>query len=54
VVDVYINYLRRKLGDTGPAHLIETVRGQGYRIAVLAPRLGQPADIYALTSRMGA
>lgn len=31
VVDVYINYLRRKLGASGA--LIETVRGQGYRIA---------------------
>jgi DNA-binding response OmpR family regulator len=31
VVDVYINYLRRKLGPS--ASLIETVRGQGYRIA---------------------
>jgi DNA-binding response OmpR family regulator len=30
VVDVYINYLRRKLGPS--ASLIETVRGQGYRI----------------------
>jgi DNA-binding response OmpR family regulator len=30
VVDVYINYLRRKLGSNGS--LIETVRGQGYRI----------------------
>lgn len=30
VVDVYINYLRRKLGPS--ATLIETVRGQGYRI----------------------
>jgi DNA-binding winged helix-turn-helix (wHTH) protein len=28
---VYINYLRRKLGSSGS--LIETVRGQGYRIA---------------------
>jgi DNA-binding response OmpR family regulator len=34
VVDVYINYLRRKLDDHGPLHLIETVRGQGYRIAL--------------------
>ena len=33
VVDVYINYLRRKLGPSGS--LIETVRGQGYRIAGL-------------------
>lgn len=31
VVDVYINYLRRKLGPSGS--LIETVRGLGYRIA---------------------
>lgn len=30
VVDVYINYLRKKLGES--ASLIETVRGQGYRI----------------------
>ncbi|HEX6771109.1 MAG TPA: response regulator transcription factor [Acidobacteriaceae bacterium] len=30
VVDVYINYLRKKLGES--ACLIETVRGQGYRI----------------------
>ena len=33
VVDVYINYLRRKLGPS--ASLIETVRGQGYRIGGL-------------------
>jgi DNA-binding response OmpR family regulator len=33
VVDVYINYLRRKWGPSGS--LIETVRGQGYRIAGL-------------------
>jgi DNA-binding response OmpR family regulator len=36
VVDVYINYLRRKL-DAGELHdaqavLIETVRGMGYRL----------------------
>ena len=29
VVDVYVRYLRRKLGDT----VIETVRGMGYRLA---------------------
>jgi DNA-binding winged helix-turn-helix (wHTH) protein len=39
VVDVYINYLRRKLaaagenGDVG-ASVIETVRGEGYRMSV--------------------
>lgn len=34
VVDVYVNYLRRKLGRS--QGLIETVRGQGYRIASAA------------------
>jgi len=32
VVDVYVNYLRRKLKDTGVNPLIRTVRGQGYSI----------------------
>ena len=35
VVDVYVRYLRRKVG----AHRIETVRGMGYRLAEV-PRLG--------------
>ncbi|HWG19167.1 MAG TPA: response regulator transcription factor [Terracidiphilus sp.] len=30
IVDVYINYLRRKLKDPAPGQLIRTVRGQGY------------------------
>jgi DNA-binding response OmpR family regulator len=30
IVDVYINYLRRKLKDPPPGQLIRTVRGQGY------------------------
>jgi DNA-binding response OmpR family regulator len=30
IVDVYVNYLRRKLKDPAPGHLIRTVRGQGY------------------------
>jgi DNA-binding response OmpR family regulator len=32
IVDVYVNYLRRKLKDPTPGHLIRTVRGQGYVI----------------------
>jgi DNA-binding response OmpR family regulator len=32
VVDVYVNYLRRKLVDYGPNPLIQTVRGEGYAI----------------------
>lgn len=30
IVDVYVNYLRRKLKDPAPGQLIRTVRGQGY------------------------
>jgi DNA-binding response OmpR family regulator len=33
IVDVYVGYLRRKIG----AHRIETVRNQGYRLAPAAP-----------------
>ncbi len=33
IVDVYINYLRKKLDDMAPGDLIRTVRGQGYMIA---------------------
>ena len=36
VVDVYVNYLRRKLGEGTGAPLIRTVRGQGYCIAAEA------------------
>ena len=32
VVDVYINYLRRKIDDGHPTKLIHTVRGVGYEI----------------------
>ena len=32
IVDVYVNYLRRKLQDPAPGKLIRTVRGQGYTI----------------------
>lgn len=34
IVDVYINYLRRKLKDPPPGRLIRTVRGQGYMVPV--------------------
>jgi len=33
VVDVYVNYLRRKLSGVGSMDLIETVRGEGYAVA---------------------
>lgn len=32
IVDVYINYLRRKVDDGFPAPLIQTVRGVGYQL----------------------
>jgi len=32
IVDVYVNYLRRKLKDAPPGHLLRTVRGQGYTV----------------------
>ena len=50
VVDVYINYLRKKLAAARPAGrsnapVIETVRGQGYRLCGLAaPVDGLPDD----------
>jgi two-component system, OmpR family, copper resistance phosphate regulon response regulator CusR len=39
VVDVYINYLRRKIDDGHPRKLIHTVRGVGYELS--APPGGQ-------------
>lgn len=33
VVDVYVNYLRRKLGAVGATGVVETMRGEGYGIA---------------------
>jgi len=32
IVDVYVNYLRRKLKDPPPGYLLCTVRGQGYMV----------------------
>ncbi|NWJ98857.1 MAG: response regulator transcription factor [Chloroflexi bacterium] len=32
IIDVYINYLRRKLDDDYPTKLIHTVRGKGYML----------------------
>ncbi len=36
VVDVYVNYLRRKLGCETSGGLIETIRGEGYAIGAKA------------------
>jgi DNA-binding response OmpR family regulator len=37
VVDVYINYLRRKVDSGYDRHLIRTIRGVGYQIGGSAP-----------------
>jgi DNA-binding response OmpR family regulator len=37
IVDVYVNYLRRKLKDPPPGKLIRTVRGQGYMVPAELP-----------------
>jgi DNA-binding response OmpR family regulator len=37
VVDVYINYLRRKIDDGHPVKLIHTVRGVGYELSCAVP-----------------
>ena len=34
VVDVYVRYLRRKLGDDQEPRLLRTVRGSGYQLSV--------------------
>lgn len=48
IVDVYINYLRRKVDDGFDSPLIQTVRGVGYRMEV---PLGAPS---AISARHGA
>jgi DNA-binding response OmpR family regulator len=58
IVDVYINYLRRKLQDPPPGELIRTVRGKGYVIpmdADLTPAtLLLAAAVPAMTSSAAA
>lgn len=54
IVDVYINYLRRKLHDPPPGHLIQTVRGKGYRIALDEPAHSGECRDQATLSRLAA
>jgi DNA-binding response OmpR family regulator len=55
IVDVYINYLRRKLEEGGAhdahAGLIETVRGMGYRLGGLdcVPMSREPVRLSAVS-----
>ena len=56
IVDVYVNYLRRKLQDPLPGHLLRTVRGQGYlvpsdaELRLSSPVPGASAGITAETA----
>lgn len=56
VVDVYVNYLRRKLGSDTGASLIETVRGEGYAIGVKVVPSKPPISVasFPAYSRAGA
>ena len=44
IVDVYVNYLRRKLSDIPPGVLIRTVRGKGYMIPFETDLVTQGAE----------
>jgi len=44
IVDVYVNYLRRKLHDPPPGRLIRTVRGQGYCVPPESQMAPVPRD----------
>jgi len=37
LVDVYVNYLRKKIDSSSPVKLIQTVRGAGYRLGTATP-----------------
>lgn len=54
IVDVYVNYLRRKLKDPPPGRLIRTVRGQGYMMPAgsdpVGPTLTAPTAAKATAS----
>ncbi len=55
IVDVYVNYLRRKIKDPAPGRVIRTVRGQGYlvpseaelalQVVLAAQATAQPAAV---------
>jgi DNA-binding response OmpR family regulator len=47
IVDVYVNYLRRKLGDTPRNSLIQTVRGRGYVVPLIGGAAGEMEREYS-------
>jgi DNA-binding response OmpR family regulator len=55
IVDVYVNYLRRKLKDPPPGFLLRTVRGQGYLVpSETELHLPLPVLIAPLASPIGS
>ena len=52
IVDVYVNYLRRKIADPAPGQLIRTVRGRGYMVP-LESELAAGADRLPRTAICG-
>ena len=50
IVDVYINYLRRKLKDPPPGFLLRTVRGHGYLVPTDV-EAHLPVELLAQTAR---
>src|SRR5208282_3122994 len=48
IVDVYVNYLRRKLKDPPPGQLIRTVRGQGYVVPSEADLTAEALAVVAI------
>jgi DNA-binding response OmpR family regulator len=51
LVDVYVNYLRKKVDSSSPEKLIQTVRGAGYRLGPPAPAGATSAAASTLRSR---
>ena len=54
IVDVYINYLRRKLHDAAPGALLRTVRGKGYMVPADASSSEPVASSFHLIQGRGS
>ncbi|MDE3163295.1 MAG: response regulator transcription factor [Acidobacteriota bacterium] len=54
IVDVYINYLRRKLHDAAPGALLRTVRGKGYMVSADAGSSEPVASSFHLIQGRGS
>jgi DNA-binding response OmpR family regulator len=53
IVDVYVNYLRRKLKDPAPGALIRTMRGKGY-VVPIEPELTASGVVDAAVNAIAA